>query len=177
MTSQDPGLDLPAGLEGSPGESGGDSDSPQGQGCSWWRYWEPLIGMSCPGGHHFDTKTWPHWTVLQCWDASGQTTNRVGRQTHLSADRLPKVFLSPEPTLNTLLGTTLPTRGTKTQLHPPVGRHKSLPQGSLHKPLRQASHTRGQTPEVRGTTILQPVGPQTQKVRQNEMAEEYVLGE
>lgn len=41
-------------------------------------------------------------------------------------------------------------RGTTT-LHPPVGRHQS-PMGSLHKPLRLASSTRGQTP----TAILQP---------------------
>ena len=65
----------------------------------------------------------------------------------------------------------------KTQPHPPVGRHQSLPPVSLHKPLRSASPTREQTPEARGTTILQSMGPQTQEVRQNEMAEEYVLDE
>ena len=37
----------------------------------------------------------------------------------------------------------------------------------------------GQTPEARGTTVLQPAEqrPQTQKVRQNEMAEDYVPDE
>ena len=44
------------------------------------------------------------------------------------------------------------------------------PQGSLHKTLRPALHTRKQTPEVRGTTILK-LG--AQKVKQNEMAGEY----
>ena len=36
----------------------------------------------------------------------------------------------------------------------------------MHKALRPASPTRGQTPEARGTTVLQAVGPQKQKVRQ-----------
>ena len=43
-----------------------------------------LIGVSPPGGHHFLTKIWPHPTGcwLQRWDASGQTTNRAGTQSH-----------------------------------------------------------------------------------------------
>ena len=43
-----------------------------------------LTGVSPPGGHHFLTKIWPHPTGcwLQCWDASGQTTNRAGTQSH-----------------------------------------------------------------------------------------------
>ena len=67
----------------------------------------------------------------------------------------------------------------KTQLHPPVGKHQSLPPESLHKPLRPASPTSGQTLKARGTTILQPAEQrqQTQKVRQNETAEEYVPDE
>ena len=61
------------------------------------------------------TPRWPHSTAcrLQCWDASGQTTNRAGTQPHPSADRLPKVFLSPQPPLNTSLDMALPTRGTR----------------------------------------------------------------
>ena len=47
-----------------------------------------------------------------------QTTNRVRR------DRLPKIFLSPQPLANTPVDTALRTGETdKTQLHPPVGRH------------------------------------------------------
>ena len=57
------------------------------------------------------------------------------------------------------------------QLHPLVGRYQSFPPGNLHKPLRPALPTREQAPEARGTAILHPVGPETEKVRQNEMAE------
>ena len=107
-----------------------------------------------------------------------QTINWVGTQPHPSADRLLKVFLSPQLPLNTPLDMALPARGTRpSSTYQPVGRHQSLPAGSLHKPLRTASSTRGQTPEARGTIILQPVGLQTQKDRQNETAEEYVPGE
>ena len=59
---------------------------------------------------------------LQCWLASCQTTNRVGTQPHSSADKWIKV----------LLGTALPTRGTR----PSPTHHQTLPSGSLHKPLR-----------------------------------------
>ena len=46
----------------------------------------------------FSHKTWPHpmACMLQCWNTSGQTTKRVGTQPHPSADRLPKVILSPQ---------------------------------------------------------------------------------
>ena len=57
---------------------------------------------------------WPGPTQqLQCRDASGQTTNRAGTQPHPSAERLPKVFLTPQPTLNTALDVVLPTRGVR----------------------------------------------------------------
>ena len=94
---------------------GGSYGSLWGQGHWWWRYWGVLIGMSSPGGHHFDTKTWLHPIAcrLQCWDTSGQTTNRVGKEPHPSADRLPKIFRSPQPSLNTPLDTALPTRGIR----------------------------------------------------------------
>ena len=63
----------------------------------------------------------------------------------------------------------------KIQFHPPVKRYQFLPLGSLHRPLRQAHPLRRQTAEIR-TTTLQPVEweSQSQKVRQNETAEEYV---
>ena len=106
-----------------------------------------LIGVSSPSSCHCDTKTWPHPTAcrLQCWYVSGQTTNRVRTQPHPSSDRLPKVFLSPQPPLNIPLDTVLPTRETRSssthqwgdtipsyqeacmsildQPHPPGGKH------------------------------------------------------
>ena len=53
------------------------------------------------------------------------------------------------------------------------------PTRNLQKPLRQtASSTMGQTAEAR-TTTLQPAErkPQSQKIRQNEMAEKHVPDE
>ena len=93
-------------------------------------------------------------------------------------DRLIKVFLSPQLPLNWSLHTALLTR--RQDLAPPtVGRHRSLPPGSLHKPLRPATLTRGQTSEAGGNIILQPTEQrsQTQKARQNEMAEKCILEE
>ena len=119
-----------------------------GQGHWWQTYQSVLIGVSVPGGCHFETKVWPHPTAyrLQCWDASGQTTSRAGTQSHPSADRLPKVSLSPWRPPNTPLDTSLLARGTRHssihqcagttpshqeactsllgQLHPPGGRHQ-----------------------------------------------------
>lgn len=83
-----------------------------------------ILGMSTPGGCHFGTQTW----------------------SHPSADKLPKVFLSPQQPLNLHLTSPAHQRD-KTQLYPPVGRHQFLPPGSLHKPL---GPTRGQTPEQGG---------------------------
>ena len=59
---------------------------------------DKLIGMSPLEGRHYLTKTWPHPTIcrLQCWDTSGQTTNRVGTQPHPLADKLLKVFLNKQ---------------------------------------------------------------------------------
>ena len=60
---------------------------------------EYSFGVSPLGGCHFLNKTWPHPTAcgLQCWDASGQTTNRMGIQPEPSADRPLKVFLKKQP--------------------------------------------------------------------------------
>ena len=87
-----------------------------GQGHSWWRYQGVLIGLGFSGGCHFVTKMWRHPTIcrIQCWDASGQTTNRAGAQHHPSSDRLPKIFLSPQPLLNTPL---LYTKQKQTHRH------------------------------------------------------------
>ena len=92
--------------------------------------------------------TWPHRRAyrLQCWEASGQTTNRLGTQPHLSADRLPKVIWDTQPPLNIPLNTALLTKRTRPtnqgagtspshqeaciktlyHLHPPGGRHQKL---------------------------------------------------
>ena len=69
-----------------------------------WHFWWVIICMSPPGGCHFLPKTQHHPTAcrLQCWDISGQTTNKAGTQPHPLADRLLKIFLSMA----------LPTRGT-----------------------------------------------------------------
>ena len=53
----------------------------------------------------FHSKTWPHPIAcrLQSWDASGQTTNRVGTEPHLLTDRLLKVIMSSQPPPDLLL--------------------------------------------------------------------------
>ena len=96
--------------------------------------------MSAPRGCHFGTEMGTHPTAcrLQCWGASGQTTNRVGTQTHPSADRLPEVVLSQQLPINTPLDTTLCTQGTRPgSTHQWEGASQSLPPGSLHKLLEQ----------------------------------------
>ena len=73
-------------------------------------FWRELSWKSCLG-----TKTWPHSTAcrLQCWDTSGQTTNRVETQPHSSTERLPQVILSPQPPRDMPPDTALHTRVTK----------------------------------------------------------------
>ena len=69
-------------------------------------------------------KTWPHPTAcrLQCWDSSGQTTNRVGTQPHPSADSLLKVVLNKQLPDNKHTRRYGPShQRDKPQLHPPVG--------------------------------------------------------
>ena len=81
----------------------------------------------------------PHMTEQLNWTeqpegssasvASGQTTNRAGKQPYLSADRVLEVFLS----------TQLPTKHNPWHdpASPPVGRNQSLSPGILHRPLRK----------------------------------------
>ena len=112
-----------------------------GHGHWWWRFWGVLSYVNSRGGRHLAwvvcSKTWPHPTAcrLQCWDASSQTTKRVGTLSHPSADRLPENFWSPWPPLDTPLDTALPTSGQA--LAPPT---RKPAQAS-----RLASPTRGQT--------------------------------
>ena len=97
-SSQETGPDLPAGLGESPGELRGGCGSLWGQRHWWQWFWGVLIGVRLLGGCHFLTKTWPHPTAYrpQCWDTSGQTTNRVGTQPQPPADRVPKILVSPQ---------------------------------------------------------------------------------
>lgn len=117
------------------------------------------------GEYHFLPKIQPHPTsyMLQCWDTSSKTTNKAGTQPHPSAHRLSEYSSAHQK--------------DQTQLYLPVGRNKILPPGSLCKPLRlRQPYPRGQTAEAKRTTILQPTEKksQSQKIRQNEVAEEYV---
>ena len=139
-----------------------------------------MIRVRSPGGPHFSTKTRPHPTNcrLQSWNASVQTTTKIGTQAHPSECRLPKVILSSQPPQNTPFVMALPIRGTR-----PSSTQETAGTSPSHWKPAQApgptSPTRGQTPEARGIMILQPVErrPQTQKVRQNEMTEKYVVNE
>ena len=99
---------------------------------------------------------------LQCWVASGQTTNREGTEPHPSANKQIKVLLSSAQQSNS-------------QLYPPP----VPPTRKLAQAFQIASSTRRQTAEARGTTILQPVEqkPHSQKDTQDEKAEGYVSEE
>ena len=105
-----------------------------------------IFVVSC---HHVGAKTWPHPTTcrVQCWDASGQMTKRVGPQPHPSADCLPKVVLGVQQPLNTPLD----SRGTRlTSTH-----SGQAPVSPTRKPGQASgltSTTRGQTPEARELT-------------------------
>ena len=82
-------------VEGLLGMQAGSCGSRWGQ-WHWGRQFRAvLVDMSPPGGCLL---TWPHPTAyrLQGWDASSQTTKRVGIQPLPSADRLPNVILSPQ---------------------------------------------------------------------------------
>ena len=100
---------------------------------------------------------------LECWDASGQTTCRV--ETHPSANRLLKVLLTPQLPVNVLL-----------EIAPPAsGQAPIPPMRKPAQPLEQPHPTTVWTPEAR-TTVLQSEEnrPQTQKIRQNQMAKKYI---
>lgn len=65
----------------------------------------------------------------------------------------------------------------KTQLHPAVGRHQSLPPRSLHKPPEQ-SHPPGEdTRSKRGCSTAACGKEATNPEKQNEVAEKYIPDE
>ena len=123
-------------------------------GSTHWREpsWRPpLLTKTCPR---------PTACRLQCWDASGQTTNRAGTQPYPSADRLLEVFLSIQlPDKHPLIWPCPPEE--QTRLHPLVDRNQSFPPGG-----RQQKHEEIQP--CRMETAIRKL------VRQNETAEEYV---
>ena len=96
-------------------------------------------------------KMYPHLTAcrLQGWHALGQNTNRVRMQSHPLADRLPKDFLNPQPSLDVpLLDTALPTRGSRpNSIHQWAG--LCPPTGKPPQDSRPASPTKLQTPAAR----------------------------
>ena len=90
-----------------------------------------------------------------------------------------KVVLSSQPPLNTPLDMVLPTKQTRpSSTHQGVGTSPSH-QEACTSPGPTSPTKRQKTPEARGTMILLPEErkPQTQKVIQNKMAENYVLDE
>ena len=77
---------------------GGSDDSPQGQRHWWQQFWGVLISIRPPEGCHFLKDLAPPKS-LEAPDLGGfrQITNSRNRtQPQTSADRLPKVFLSPQ---------------------------------------------------------------------------------
>lgn len=102
-----------------------------------------------------------------------QTTNRVRR------DRLPKIFLSPQPLANTPVDTA-PAHWDRQDSAPPTsGQAPVLPTKKPTQVSRSASPTNRWHQKQKD---LQPLHSQdgrshTQKVRQNETAEEYAPDE
>ena len=86
---------------------------------------------------------------------SEQTTSRTGIQPQLRANRMPKVVLSSQLTINIPLDMALPTNGIRSK-----STHRGQePVPSTRKPAQTPEptlHTREQIPEAR-TTTLQPV--------------------
>ena len=85
--------------------------------------------------------------------------------------------MSPQELLNTLPDMALPIRGTR-----PNSTHQWADNSPLHQEaspnlLDQFQPTRGHTQEARGSTVLHPVIPQTQKVTQSDTTEEYIPDE
>ena len=74
-------------------------------------FWEVIIVAARP------SLTYTTACRLQCWDASGQPTNKGGTQPQASAERLPKVVQRSRPPLTILLDMALPIEA---QIHPGI---------------------------------------------------------
>ena len=116
----------------------------------------------------------PHWHQATASGMSQANNNRVGTQPHSSGDRLPKVFPRRESPLNKPWIQPCPLEGQDPALsasgQEPVPPTRKPAQDSQTKPSQQRGDNR------RVTAILHLVEwrLQTQKVRQNDVAEEYV---
>ena len=134
-----------------------------------------LISMSPPEVAILASRPGPIDNRSQFWNVSGQTTTKIGTQSHPSADRVPKDILNSQPPINILLTWTWPPNRQDPAL-PTSGQTAVPPTKKPPQASAPTSLTRSQTPEARGAAILQPAerSPLTQKVRQNDMAEKYV---
>ena len=103
-------------------------------------FWDPLNTSGFP----LFTHPPPHHSQLialcvcklQYWDTSDQTTDRVEKQPHPSADKMLKDIWSLKSSLDTTPHEPAHHR-VKAQPHSPVSRHQPLPSGSLRKHLEQ----------------------------------------
>ena len=151
-----------------PGKSRGSIGIWVGPDCSAWRIsWENREWLwLVVGKGHWKHSSWEYTSACvslevailgksgpthQCWEAPGQKIIQVGSQPHPSAKRLPK-----DPPRHTdtsdLAKRQSPThQRDKNQLHLPVGRHQSLPSGSLQQALVPTSGTRGA--DIRGKRL------------------------
>ena len=146
VTPEETEPNLPPSVGGTPAEAGGGYGSPQGQGHWQQQFWEVITSKSPPMCCHY-----PYHTArrLQCWVASGQTTNWKRTQTHPPAHKQTEVLLSPADQSNT-------------QFYPlPVPPIRKLVPNLLDSLIYQTAEARN--------TMLQPTEqkPQPQKVRKN----------
>ena len=95
----------------------------------------------------------PHSQQAPVLDAPCQTTSKTGTQTHLLAERLPKIILSSQTPRKTPPDMALPTRKTRSS---PT--HQNTGTSPLHQEAYTTHWTNlihwGQTPETTGTTNL-----------------------
>ena len=139
-------------------------------GSPWGRILEEetlgiIMSVNSSGGSHFG-KIWSHPSGLR----SPRPNNQQSENT---APPICKQAVSDHSQRQS------PThQRDNNQLHLPVGKHQSLPSGSLQQALVPTLPTRWQAPEARDVTTLQPEKRRpTQKSIQNEKAEKYDTGD
>ena len=136
-----------------------------------------MIGVSSPRGPQFGNKTSLNPTTcrLQCQKGSDQTTNKIGKQSHPSEDRLLKVVLSSQSYKTHYLTWPCPSEGQDsaplTRVQVPVPPTRKLVQSQYTNLNHQEADTR-----TRDTRILYPVErkSQRQKFRQNKIAKKML---